>query len=203
VLLMVVPLPAAAQRAFGAGDRDAQQFDESFRKYTKRFFGVGFDWQVYKAQAMAESRLDPHAHNPTGARGLMQLMPSTYRQIQTQNPDFKSIDDPEWNIAAGIQYDRTLWNLWNDHEADADRQSFTFASYNAGRGTILRAQTMARQDSLDHLKWASIETVAPRVQRWRHRETLGYLRKIQLNHDSLTLAGANGRGGVPRPDRRP
>lgn len=185
VLTLALAAPAAAQRAFGTSDRDAQLFDESFRKYTKRFFGVGFDWRVFKAQAMAESRLDPQAHNPTGARGLMQLMPSTYRQIQTRNPEFQSIDDPEWNIAAGIQYDRTLWNLWNDHETDADRQRFTFASYNAGRGTILRAQAMARKDSLDHLKWASIEAVAPKVQRWRHEETLGYLRKIQRNHDSL------------------
>jgi membrane-bound lytic murein transglycosylase MltF len=200
---MTAATPARAQRAFGASDRDARQFDESFRKYTKRFFGVGFDWQVFKAQAMAESELDPQAHNHTGARGLMQLMPSTFRQIQSQNPDFKSIDDPEWNIAAGIQYDRTLWNLWNDHEADPDRQSFTFASYNAGRGTILRAQAVARRDSLDHLKWASIEAVAPRVLRWRHQETLAYLRKIQLNHDSLAGTGPDGKPVAVRPGRRP
>lgn len=184
-LLAAAPVPLAAQRAFGAGERDARQFDESFRKYTKRFFGVGYDWHVFKAQAMAESQLDPQAHNPTGARGLMQLMPSTFRQIQTRNPDFTSINDPEWNIAAGIRYDRTLWTLWDDHEADADRQSFMLASYNAGRGTILRAQAMARRDSLDHLKWASIETVAPRVQRWRHQETIGYVRKIAINLKAL------------------
>lgn len=188
------PVAGAAQRAFGIGDRDAEQFDESFRKYAKRFFGVGTDWRVFKAQAMAESRLDPRAHSPVGARGLMQLMPSTYQQIQTRNPDFKSIDDPEWNIAAGIQYDRTLWNLWDDHETDPDRRSFMLASYNAGRRTILRAQAVARGDSLDHLKWASIETVAPRVQRWRHRETLTYLRRIGANFDSLKAGSPKPRG---------
>ena len=192
IALLALGLLAApavcAQRAFGTSSRDAQRFDESFRKYAKRFFGVGYEWQVFKAQAMAESQLDPQAHNPTGARGLMQLMPSTFRQIQSQNPDFVSINDPEWNIAAGIQYDRTLWTLWNDHESDADRRSFMLASYNAGRGTILRAQAVARRDSLDHLKWASIVTVAPRVQRWRHQETLTYVRKIGIN--LLTLQGA-------------
>jgi membrane-bound lytic murein transglycosylase MltF len=194
VLLLSLGISASgtAQRPFGADERDAQRFDESFRKYTKRFFGVGYDWRVFKAQALAESQLDPGARNRTGARGLMQLMPSTFRQIQSQNPDFTSIDNPEWNIAAGIQYDRTLWTLWDEHEADADRKSFMLASYNAGRGTILRAQAMARRDSLDHLKWASIEIVAPRVERWRHRETLGYLRKIGFNFDSLTR-------GSPRP----
>lgn len=199
VLLLAGPARAVAQRAFGAGNRDAAQFDESFRKYAKRFFGVGYDWQVFKAQAMAESQLDPRAHNPTGARGLMQLMPSTYRQIQSQNTELRSIDDPEWNIAAGIQYDRTLWTLWDDHEADADRRSFMLASYNAGRGTILRAQAMARRDSLDHLKWASIETVAPRVQRWRHQETLTYVRKIESNLLALQSAVPDASSVVRRP----
>lgn len=188
VLLLAWAAPVAAQRVVGTSPRDAAQFDENFRKYTKRFFGVGYDWQVFKAQAMAESQLDPQAHNPGGARGLMQLMPSTFRQIQSQNPDFKSISDPEWNIAAGIQYDRDLWTRWTGESADPDRQSFMFASYNAGRGTILRAQALARRDSLDHLQWKSIETVAPKVQRWRHQETLTYLKKIQANHDSM--AGA-------------
>lgn len=63
-----------------------------------------------------------------------------------------------------------------------------FASYNAGRRTILRAQALALRDSLDQLKWASIETVAPRVQRWRHQETLGYVRKIAVNLQALDSA---------------
>ena len=59
------------------------------------------------------------------------------------------------------------------------------ASYNAGRRTILRAQAIALRDSLDHMKWVSIESVAPRVQRWRHKETLGYVRKIAVNLNTL------------------
>jgi soluble lytic murein transglycosylase-like protein len=35
-------------------------------------------------------------------------MPSTFEQIQSKNPEFTSIDDPEANIAAGISYDRHL-----------------------------------------------------------------------------------------------
>ena len=182
--------PATAQRAFGKSERDAQPFDESFRKYSKRFFGAGFDWRLFKAQAMAESQLDPKAHSAVGARGLMQLMPSTFREIQSRNPDFASIDDPEWNIAAGIQYNRTLWNLWKDNNSDFDRQHFMLASYNAGRGTILRAQGVARRDSLDHWKWTSIESVATRVRGWRHRETLTYLRRIGTNFGALQKAAA-------------
>ena len=34
-----------------------RKYDGHFRKYTKHFFGVGFDWKWFKAQAIAESNL--------------------------------------------------------------------------------------------------------------------------------------------------
>lgn len=177
---------ASAQRTFGADPNAVDRYDDTFRKYSKRFFGPGFEWRTFKAQAMAESNLNPRARSRVGARGLMQLMPSTYRQIQSNNGELRSIDDPEWNIAAGIEYDRYLWQLWNDHETEQDRLSFMFGSYNAGRATILRAQNTARQDSMDHRRWRSIEAVAPRVRNWRHGETISYVRKIDGNIDLLT-----------------
>ena len=186
LLLATLPATASGQRAFGADPSAMDRYDATFRKYSKRFFGPVFEWQAFKAQAMAESNLNPRARSQVGARGLMQLMPSTYRQIQSRNRELRSIDDPEWNIAAGIEYDRYLWQLWDDHETELDRRSFMFGSYNAGRATILRAQNMARQDRLDHRRWPSIETVAPRVRNWRHGETLGYVRKIDANFAALT-----------------
>jgi soluble lytic murein transglycosylase-like protein len=186
LLLSISPATASGQRAFGSDANTADRYDDAFRKYSKRFFGIGFEWRIFKAQAMAESNLNPRARSRVGARGLMQLMPSTYRQIQSQNTELRSIEDPEWNIAAGIEYDRYLWQLWNDHETDLDRRRFMLGSYNAGRATILRAQNTARRDSLDHRKWLSIEAVAPRVRNWRHGETLGYVRKIDGNLDQLT-----------------
>jgi membrane-bound lytic murein transglycosylase F len=151
---------------------------------------VGYDWRVFKAQAMAESSLDPDARSQSGASGLMQLMPSTFAEIQSRNPELLSINDPEWNIAAGIQYDRTLWNLWKEPQSGPERQSFMFGSYNAGRRTILRAQQIAREDSLDFLRWENIEVVAPRVRGWRHQETLGYVRKIDTYLKSLLAGGS-------------
>ena len=43
-----------ARVADGQGQRDADRYDQTFRKYSKRYFGVGYDWRVFKAQAMAE-----------------------------------------------------------------------------------------------------------------------------------------------------
>jgi soluble lytic murein transglycosylase-like protein len=166
---------------------DNTRYDAFFRKYSKRYFGVGFDWAYFKAQGMAESELSASARSSVGARGVMQLMPSTFQEIQTKRPEFESIDDPEWNIAAGIMHDRYLWKLWEPVGADSDRTRFMFGSYNAGEGTITRATAAAHAKQLDELRWPNIEIIAPEVPRWRYRETLGYVRKISENYGTLRV----------------
>ncbi|MFZ4620246.1 MAG: transglycosylase SLT domain-containing protein [Bacteroidota bacterium] len=161
------------------------KYDEHFQKYSKRYFGPAFDWKIFKAQGYAESNLDPEAKSWVGAKGLMQLMPATYADIQLRNPELGEIADPRWNIAAGIYYNRQLWKRWEEKERHEERMHFVFASYNAGLQTIKRAQQIAAQESLDVHSWLSIETIAPNVPRWRHEETVGYVRKIDKNHEIL------------------
>jgi membrane-bound lytic murein transglycosylase F len=193
------PLEAQARGRERGSEHGNERFDPIFRKYSKRFFGVGFDWRLFKAQGMAESNLDSLAHSWVGARGVMQLMPSTFLGIQSRNPEFSAIDDPEWNIAAGILHDRSLWRLWAEQPSDSDRRNFMFASYNAGRGTILRAQSAAQARALDHRLWQNIELVAPEVRRWRYQETLGYVRKIEGNLVTMDPKGGLNRNGVTPP----
>jgi len=178
-LALLMPALAAAQKT------GSDRYDEHFRKYTKRYFGPGFDWQYFKAQAMAESDLEPTATSRVGAKGLMQLMPATYGLIKSRKPELGAIEDPESNIAAGIAHSRGLWLRWKDHEITEERLRFMFASYNAGEGTILRAKKVAQSEQLDERAWKNIELVAPKVQRWRYTETLPYVRKIEANHDRL------------------
>ena len=165
--------------------RATARYDPIFRKYTKRYFGVGTDWRLFKAQGMAESDLTPTAHSRVGARGIMQLMPSTYGQIRSALPQFGAIDNPEWNIAAGILHDRDLWTLFQRDVPDDERWRFMFAGYNAGEGPIVRARKMAAADQLDPRVWQSIIRVAPRVDRWRYTETVEYVRRIEENHRGL------------------
>ncbi len=181
LLALAAPAASSAQRVTDNQDR----YDDIFRKYSKRFFGVGFDWQYFKAQGLAESGLDPSAKSPVGARGVMQLMPGTYAMIKSRKPELGEITDPDWNIAAGIMHSRGLWHRWKDHPTTDERLRFMFASYNAGEGTILRAKNVARTEQLDDRTWSSIEVVAPKVQRWRYRETIPYVKKIEDNHRKL------------------
>jgi membrane-bound lytic murein transglycosylase F len=165
--------------------KTTEKYDPIFRKYTKRYFGIGTDWRLFKAQGMAESDLTPTARSRVGARGIMQLMPSTYGLIQSALPQFGAIDNPEWNIAAGILHDRDLWTLFKRDVSDDERWRFMFAGYNAGEGTIIRARRAAAAERLDDRAWQSIEQVAPKVERWRYAETLDYVRKIEQNHKAM------------------
>jgi membrane-bound lytic murein transglycosylase F len=176
---------AAAQRQGAARKATTSAYDPIFRKYSKRYFSVAFDWRYFKAQAMAESDLNPRAKSRVGARGLMQLMPSTFKAIATHRSEMASIDDPEWNIAAGILHDRDTWRMWEKSVPADLRHPFMFGTYNAGEGPITRAAAMAREKKLDHARWPSIEQVAPEIPRWRYQETLGYVRKISTNYDVL------------------
>ena len=193
---VAVRVPTAAAQPHDPADR----YDDTFRKAAKRSFGPAFDWRLFKAQGMAESNLDPAARSRVGARGLMQLMPSTYREITSENADLAMIDSPERNIQAGIAYDRRLWLGWEKDSVADDRRQFMLASYNAGRGTLLNAQRSARQRQLDPRRWRNIEQIAATVPRWRHQETLDYVRKIEVNitrlddRGRIMKAGATVRG---------
>ncbi|MFH0991253.1 MAG: transglycosylase SLT domain-containing protein [bacterium] len=172
------------------GQRSANRYDDYFRAYSKRYFGVGYDWRIFKAQAMAESNLDSAAKSWVGAMGLMQLMPNTYKEIQSENPELREINEPRWNIAAGIMYNRKLWKSWKEILDTDHRLSFMFGSYNAGRGTISRAQDRAKEEQLNYMAWESIESIAPKVNRWRSDETLQYVKRIEKNYS--TIAKKNG-----------
>lgn len=157
-------------------------YDQYFKKFAKHYFGLDFDWRWFKAQAVAESGLNEKAESWVKAKGIMQLMPATFEEIQKKSPLFSEsdIEDPRWNIAAGIYYDRQMWNFWKTVEPDSERLNFMFASYNAGAGTLQKAQETAKKKGLIETLWDSIVEIASDVPRWRHKETLGYVEKIKV-----------------------
>jgi soluble lytic murein transglycosylase-like protein len=147
----------------------SDKYDSHFRKYSKHYFGPNFDWHWFKAQAIAESGLKPRASSKSGARGIMQILPSTYREIQDENPHMKDIDSPRWNIAAGIYYDRLLYKRWVSPPPGDERLFFAFGSYNAGYTRI--KNTFQKVDP----PTASWNQVAPHVP----GQTRHYVRRIR------------------------
>ena len=164
--LLAAMLPALALagiREHVDGSHWSSEFDPLFRKYTKHYFGAHFDWRWFKAQGIAESGLDPDARSPAGARGIMQILPSTYREIRTRNPFLADIEDPRWNIAAGIFYDRQLYRKWKQNQEIpvTQRLEFAFGSYNAGYRSVLRAYRKAEDRHGEVKRWEQVAPFAP------------------------------------------
>ena len=167
--------PPAVKRALSAlseaadrreSKRVSERYDPIFRKYTKRYFGVGTDWHWFKAQGMAESDLTPTARSRVGARGIMQLMPSTYGMIKSALPRFGAIDDPEWNIAAGILHDRDLWTVWG-----ATCRSRSVGPSCSRATTPGRARSFAREKRPSQRVW--ITRSGRRSSAWRRASSDG------------------------------
>jgi membrane-bound lytic murein transglycosylase F len=156
------------------------RYDNYFSKYTKHNFGPVFNWHHFKAQAIAESGLKKNAESHVGAIGLMQIMPTTYKEIIRSNRYIKgSGKDPKWNIAAGISYNRSIWNLFKADRPFQDRLDFTFGAYNAGKGNIIKAQKHAKRSGLNPDLWSSIEQTLSKVTGRHSKETLDYVTKIK------------------------
>ena len=173
-LLQAAEMPEVSDRHW------TKKYDQYFRKYSKRFFGPAIDWNWFKAQGIAESGLRRNARSWVNAKGIMQLMPRTFAELKKKNPELKNVLEPRWNIAAGIYYDSTMFMKWQEDRPFLDRMRFMFGSYNAGFRTILRAQKLSRKHGFNGTDWESIKSVAPRVSKWREKETLGYVRKIEI-----------------------
>ena len=86
------------------------------------------DPQLVRAVIGAESNWNPRAVSRTGAQGLMQLEPSTARQLGVS----KSFD-PQQNLEGGVTYLRSLLVRYG---GDLDK---ALAAYNAGPGAVDRA----------------------------------------------------------------
>lgn len=80
---------------------------------------------LVKAVIMAESGYNSKAVSNKGARGLMQLMPSTAEMLGVED-----YNHPEDNINAGVKYLRYLLDQF------AGNVELTIAAYNAGYGRV-------------------------------------------------------------------
>ncbi|MCP4331956.1 MAG: transporter substrate-binding domain-containing protein [Gammaproteobacteria bacterium] len=120
-------------------------YDELVRKYSDRY---GFDWRLVTAQMYQESKFNPKAKSHIGARGLMQLMPRTAKEMGV-----KDISDPASSIRGGVKYLDWLRDRFNADLPISDRLWFTLAAYNAGAGHVQDARRLAGQLGHDPDRW--------------------------------------------------
>jgi len=145
---------------------------ELFKKYAERY---DFNYLAIAALAYQESGLDNSKKNPSGAVGIMQVLPST---ASDPNINIKDIHLIENNIHAGVKYLSFLRDRYfsNEEITPADRVNFAWAAYNAGPRKINQLRKMAVKRGFDSNQWFfNVEKIAAEVI---GRETVEYVANI-------------------------
>jgi len=123
------------------------QYDDIFKRFAP---SCGWDWRLLAAQAYQESTFDPQAVSYMGAMGLMQLMPSTARQVGVSQTE---VFDPVSNVRGATR----LISQLNRHYASItnpdERINFILAAYNAGPGHVDDARALAQKNGRNPDKW--------------------------------------------------
>ncbi len=154
----------------------------------------GFDWRLIAAQIYQESHLDPSAKSQAGARGLMQIMPSTARSLGVTD-----LFDPVQSINGGVKHLKKLYDSFKKAKGK-DRLLIALAAYNSGQGHVEDARKLAKKRGLDPNKWASLAKTLPllRFKKYyqhakygfcRGNEPVRYIKQILIYYDVLKRQG--------------
>lgn len=113
------------------------QYKSYFRVASNRCPGV-LTPPAMAAMAYVESRFDPQAESPNGAEGLMQILPSVFRQygVDADGDGKRNIFSAPDNIATSAVYTCVLSKLVRD--IPGDQVALRLAAYNAGIGAVRR-----------------------------------------------------------------
>ncbi len=158
------------------------QYKTLFKKYGEMY---SMDWLLLAAQAYQESRFDPNARSHTGAQGLMQLLPSTAKDM-----GFNDIRAPEDNVHAGAKYLRWIMDRYFPGEeiTNDDRLRFALAAYNAGPANIRRSRSIAANMGYDETQWFNHTEIG--TMRQVGLEPVHYVRNINKYYLAFTLSTA-------------
>ncbi|MEX1080948.1 MAG: transporter substrate-binding domain-containing protein [Halofilum sp. (in: g-proteobacteria)] len=167
-------------------------YDDLFKQYAGEH---GFDWRLIAAQAYQESSFNPRARSWAGAVGLLQLMPTSARQIGVDG----DLEDPETNLRAGVRYLKWLRGRFEEDLSVRDRTWFMLAAYNAGAGHVRDARALAERLGLDPDRWfGNVEQAMLKLSNRQHfrdasfgyvrgQEPVDYVRDIRARYQAYQL----------------
>ena len=175
----------------GCRSNTISPYDELFRKYAAE---LGWDWRMLAAVVYQESKFSINSRSHRGARGLMQVMPSTAEHY--------GIDDllnPEKNLKAGTRHLKRLQRMFDNAGMDKMEQiKFTLAAYNAGEGRIADCRRFAAVKEVDSNCWNDIVGIIPMMRedsifeeesvklgKFQGFETIAYVDNIMNLYDAF------------------
>jgi len=130
---------------------------------------AGIDQALINALIRQESQFNPEASNErSGAKGLMQLMPSTAEFVSDKSFNVRDLHKPEVNVALGQRYVRYLLQM---PQVD-NNLIYLAAAYNAGPGNL--AKWRQKNDDMKD-PFLFIESLP-----WS--ETRGFVERVMTNY---------------------
>jgi membrane-bound lytic murein transglycosylase MltF len=155
-----------------------------FRQHAAQY---QFDYLMIVALGYQESRLDQSRRSPTGAVGIMQVIPKYAAAKPISVPDVRTADK---NILAGVRMlNNFATHYFNDPGIDEfNKTLFTFASYNAGPSRVAGLCRRAEKDGLDPKKW--FDNVELEAAKEIGEETVTYVDNVYKYYVAYKLAEA-------------
>ena len=175
------------QMAISLKDGIISPYDHLFKQYAD---SIGWDWRLLASMAYNESQFDSSLVSWAGARGIMQLMPSTAKHFSDEGWDMSNNRE---NIAAATRYIASLNKSLRRKVEDKDeRVKFILASYNSGLGHIFDAIALAEKYDRNPQVWFENTAEALKLKNFpeyyndsvckcgyfRGKETLAYVEKV-------------------------
>lgn len=154
-----------------------QPFGEEYERAARE---TGLDPLLLLSLSRQESLFDANARSPVGARGVMQLMPTTAARVAGPGVDDAALSDPATNISIGSRY---LKQLVDENDG---RLVPAIAAYNAGPGALARWKQRAAGRGGDEF----IELIS-------YRETKGYVKAVLRNYRAYRAIA--GKSAAPAP----
>ncbi len=117
---------------------------------------TGSDWRLLAAIAYQESKWDPAAASPSGARGLMQLTELSAGAARVSN-----LTDPRQSIFGGARYFKQVFDRIPGHVPEPDRTWFALAAYNIGYGHLEDARVLTQRAGRNPDSWQDVREFLP------------------------------------------
>jgi membrane-bound lytic murein transglycosylase F len=163
-------------------------YDDLAKKYAETY---GLDWRLITAQMYQESRFKPTRVSWAGARGLMQLMPRTAKEMGVVD-----ISVPEGSIYGGTKYMSQLLKRFDPEIPLEERIRFALASYNVGYNHVSDARRLAARIGFNPDVWfGNVEKAMLLLQKRKYyekarygycrgSEPVSYVREILSHYDA-------------------
>ncbi len=167
---------------------DMGTFDKAYPRLPANASVPSREWIISHAIARQESSFDRTAMSSAGARGLMQLMPATARDVATklgQPYDGERLfSDPAYNITFGSYY----IGLRRDNFSNA---ALAIAAYNAGAGNVRKWLTAYGdpRTTVDPIDWVEMIPI---------QETRTYVQRVTENAVVYSLLEPQRQGANPK-----